>query len=305
MTTGFAMSAVVGNFEWTQWRVIEASPKFSEKALAETLDGGQMFRFTRGENGVWQGIWDEYASRICLDACGNLEASFPVGMEEKAMYGLRHLLALDMPYAEYYSALPRNIDSVIDRAMKSCEGLRIVNLPIGEALLSFLCSPMKRIPQIKEVLENLAHNFGDEFLPGFRSLPTWEKLATIDETDLRKCRLGFRAHYIAVTARMLAERPSFLDDAAKLPYPLARKKLQELQGVGGKIADCVLLFSGMSGLQPFPVDTWILQAMARLYGLEDRRPEEVAVFGREHFGPLAGLAQQFLFVYARDGKLKQ
>jgi N-glycosylase/DNA lyase len=61
----------------------------------------------------------------------------------------------------------------------------------------------------------------------------------------------------------------------------------------------VLLF-GAGRLEAFPVDTWILQALARRYGLEGWKPAQLAQFGRAHFGPLAGFAQQFLFAYERE-----
>ncbi len=64
-------------------------------------------------------------------------------------------------------------------------------------------------------------------------------------------------------------------------------------------ADCVLLF-GAGQLGAFPVDTWILKAMAHRYGLTDWKPAQIVHFGRQHFGPLAGLAQQYLFAYERQ-----
>ena len=83
-----------------------------------------------------------------------------------------------------------------------------------------------------------------------------------------------------------------------MPYAAAKERLCELPGVGEKVADCVLLF-GAGRLEAFPVDVWILKTMARRYGLEDWRPGQVAQFGRAHFGPGAGLAQQFLFAWER------
>jgi N-glycosylase/DNA lyase len=121
--------------------------------------------------------------------------------------------------------------------------------------------------------------------------------------QLWSCKLGYRARHVAATARCLAESPGLLDRVAALDYPAAREELMDLPGVGGKVADCVLLY-GSPSLRPFPSDTWILQAMARLYGLEGWRPEQVGTFGRAHFGEAAGLAQQFLFVRARRGSLK-
>jgi N-glycosylase/DNA lyase len=292
-----------GVASWSPWTALKVSPAFSDLATHEVFDGGQLFRFNRDVDGIWTGIWGNHVAHVRSSAPDCMEASFPLGREDDGIPALKHLLALDRPYGDYFADLPCRTDPVLDRTMRACEGLRIVQQPIGEALLCFLCSPMKRIPQIKQALENIASAFGPEIAPGVRALPSWERLATVSEDDLRACKLGYRAHSIAGTARMLAERPGFLDEVVALPYEKAREKLTQLPGVGGKIADCVLLYSGAAGLQAFPVDTWILKAMADLYGLDGWTPEQVAQFGRAHFGRLAGLAQQFLFVYIRKGGL--
>jgi len=44
---------------------------------------------------------------------------------------------------------------------------------------------------------------------------------------------------------------------------------------------------------------WILRALAGRYGLGGWKPEQVARFGRAHFGAAAGFAQQFLFAWER------
>jgi N-glycosylase/DNA lyase len=129
-------------------------------------------------------------------------------------------------------------------------------------------------------------------------LPTWAELAETPESDLRACLLGFRARYIHQTALFLAANPGWLEATEQAPYPEAKERLCSLPGVGEKVADCVLLF-GAGRLEAFPVDTWILKALARRYGLDGWKPAQVAQFGRAHFGPLAGLAQQYLFAYER------
>jgi N-glycosylase/DNA lyase len=131
-----------------------------------------------------------------------------------------------------------------------------------------------------------------------RRLPTWAELAETPEVELRRCLLGFRARYIHQTARFLAAHPGWLEATAARPYAEAKAGLCELPGVGEKIADCVLLF-GVGRLEAFPVDGWILKTLAGRYGLNNWKPAQVAHFGRAHFGPLAGLAQQYLFAYER------
>jgi N-glycosylase/DNA lyase len=77
----------------------------------------------------------------------------------------------------------------------------------------------------------------------------------------------------------------------------------KLRGVGGKIADCVLLFAyGFDSA--FPVDVWIERALQRLYFPRRRASEpRLRRFAATHFGPHAGYAQQYLFHYMRT-KLK-
>ena len=43
----------------------------------------------------------------------------------------------------------------------------------------------------------------------------------------------------------------------------------------------------------------MIKSMARRYGLDGWTPTQVAHFGRVHFGPSAGLAQQYLFAWER------
>jgi N-glycosylase/DNA lyase len=124
------------------------------------------------------------------------------------------------------------------------------------------------------------------------------ELASISEVDLRACRLGFRARFIHQTAQFLAKRPGWLAETELMPYAAAKDRLLELPGVGEKVADCILLF-GAGRLEAFPVDTWILKSLERRYHLAGWKPGPLAQFGRAHFGPLAGFAQQYLFAWER------
>jgi len=152
--------------------------------------------------------------------------------------------------------------------------------------------------QIKQMIALLAERHGAPLAPGVNRLPGWTEIAAISEADLRACLLGFRARYIRETALFLAAHPGWLEATETAPYAEAKTRLTSLPGVGEKVADCVLLF-GAGKLEAFPVDTWIIKAMARRYGLDGWTPAQVAHFGRTHFGAHAGLAQQYLFSYER------
>ena len=263
-------------------------------ALAETLDGGQCFRWRLDAAGAWHGVSADVAATLRARTADTLDVALHAGTPA----GLRAHLADDIDWPALADALPWRSDAHLATCLAAFPGLRILRQPIGEALLGFLCSATKQIVQIKQMVALLAARHGREIAPGIHALPTWETLAGVPEKALRECLLGFRAKHVTSVAGFLAAHPGWLEETATLTYGEAKARLIELPGVGEKIADCVLLF-GAGRLEAFPVDVWILRVMERRYGLQGWSPAQVAHFGRVHFGPLAGLAQQYLFAWER------
>ena len=325
------MKSVVKNSNsptWSDWQPWPDSPVLSPAVLAEILDGGQSFRWRQLDDGSWQGIWADNLARVRLantPAASRIEWSAPTSLVTRVATALPAYLTGGRNFAALADTLPWRSDAHLAGCIAAYPGLVIPRQPFGETLLCFLCSATKQIVQIKQMVTLLAERHGELICragspnPAFASegkseagigipalhhhrLPTWTELAQIPESDLRACLLGFRARYISETARYLAARPSWLEETESLPYAEAKARLIELPGVGEKVADCVLLF-GAGRLEAFPVDTWIIKAMARRYGLDGWSPTQIAHFGRTHFGPLAGLAQQYLFAWERRNKM--
>ena len=282
------------------WAPLHGLPHLTPAVLAEILDRGQAFRWNPAPAfgpGAFTGLWSGHAVHVRLDAAGRPEwatAGTATGLKDLATY-----FGTGTDFAAATDSLPWRSDSHLARCVAAFPGLRLLRQPFGETLLAFLCSATKQIVQIKQMLELLAARLGRPLYPGGpHALPDWTALAATPEAELRACLLGFRARHVVGTARYLAERPGWLEETEALPYPAAHARLLELPGVGAKVADCVLLF-GAGRLEAFPVDTWILQALARHYGLDGWSPAQVAHFGRAHFGSHAGLAQQYLFAWER------
>jgi len=284
------------NVRWSAWKNLPI--KFSPAVLAETLDGGQSFRWARNAVGEWIGIWGECVAKLAQDDDGALRWSAPVTIADRIEQELSLYLGSETSLAAQINTLPWRSDAHLAECLGAFPGLRILRQPFGETLLCFLCSATKQIVQIKQMVALLAERHGAEIAPGFRRLPSWRELARVSEISLRDCKLGFRARYISETARFIAANPGWLKTTEAAPYAEAKERLCTLPGVGEKVADCALLF-GAGRMDAFPVDVWILKTMARRYGLDGWKPEQVAHFGRTHFGPLAGLAQQYLFSYER------
>jgi N-glycosylase/DNA lyase len=79
----------------------------------------------------------------------------------------------------------------------------------------------------------------------------------------------------------------------------ARRELIKLQGVGPKVSDCILLFS-MEKYDAFPIDVWVKRVMEFFYFHKETTLKELQAFAAEKFGKIAGIAQQYLFYYARE-----
>ncbi len=303
---------------WHPWQPVPPLPRpIPAAVLAELLDGGQAFRWHRLPEGVFEGVWSRHHVRVrpAPAAPGALEFTAPAWADPAATAAaLRTYLA--GPPADP-DALPWRSDPHLAACLAAFPGLSILRQPFGETLLGFVCSATKQIVQIKQMLALLAARHGQPLHPPGAApvsdsvlrhsdlvirishrLPTWPELAAVSVEQLRACALGFRARHVAGIAARLAAEPGWLEAIEHAPYAEAKARLLTLPGVGEKVADCVLLF-GAGRLEAFPVDTWILKAMTRRYGLDGWPPAQVAHFGRIHFGPQAGLAQQFLFAHER------
>src|SRR5205823_12446276 len=202
-------------------------------------------------------------------------------------------------------------DGPMRAAVAACRGLRLLRQDPWECLASFILSSTKQIVQIQQIVARLCEQFGERLVvpqshqPAY-SFPLPDRIAGAGESELRACKMGFRAPNLRIAARRIAEGEVDLSRLAGLPTAAARAELMLLPGVGRKIADCVLLFA--YGFQDaFPVDVWVLKALRRLYFPgRDVAMKRLQEFAATHFGPHAGYAQQYLFHYARvHAKLKE
>jgi N-glycosylase/DNA lyase len=283
---------------WSDWQPLALPDSLSTEVLAEVVDGGQTFRWNRLPDGVWQGVWAGCVARLKAAGAAGLLWSAPQELAGIAADGLQAYFATTLRFDRLVDDLPWRSDAHLARCMKAFPGLRLLRQPLEETLLCFLCSTTKQIVQIKQMVELLARRHGREIVPGIHRLPTWTELATVSEEELRACLLGFRARYVSQTAQILAANGDWFIQLEQLPYREAKERLRELPGVGEKVADCVQLF-GAGRFEAFPVDVWITKTMDLRYGLEGWTPQQIAHFGRMHFGAVAGLAQQYLFAWER------
>ena len=183
---------------------------------------------------------------------------------------------------------------MVAKAIEYGSGIRILKQDLWETIVSFIISQNNNIPRIRGCVERLADGFGepvglDDSGVLRHSLPSVEKLASLEPCDLAEVRLGYRAPYLVKAAREVMERG--------MPYDY--ESVLALTGVGPKVASCISLF-GLGDISAFPIDVWVRRLMDRLYGIPENDTKAMKEVAEEHFGDLGGIAQQYLFYYIRE-----
>lgn len=248
------------------------------------FSSGQTFRFRRDGSGTWRGT----AHGCAVTA---------------APHGSKVVFAADGPdelWRSYtdtgrdYAALFPEPDEVLAKALAYGSGLRVLRQDPFETLISFVISANNNIPRISGIIERICAACapeGEEQAP----FPSPGVLAQLGEAELRALGAGYRAPYIIESARR-AQDTDF-GALAAAPYQKAYDGLLKFKGVGPKVADCILLF-GLGHTGAFPVDVWMRRVLEKLYGFSGT-PRQMRAFAAERFGAHAGIAQQYLFHYAR------
>jgi N-glycosylase/DNA lyase len=266
--------------------------------LATTLTCGQVFRWQQNER-RWTGVIGTRWVRLQPDRCSiTAETAEPV-----SDWGwLADYLQLGLHLDTVLRTFPD--DEPMRAAVAACRGLRLLRQDPWECLASFILSSTKQIAQIRQIVSLLCERYGEALAvpaacPPVCAFPSAARLARATEAELRACKMGFRAPYLLATARRIADGQFDLGRVRSLPLEAARAELMTLQGVGRKIANCVLLFA-YGFPSAFPVDVWVTRALRRLY-FPRRRVALARLhrFAGSHFGPNAGYAQQYLFHYMR------
>ncbi len=258
---------------------------------------GQCFRWEQEEDGSFTGIAQGKVinikaeeGKLCLSNCSE---------DDFINFWCRYL-DLDTDYGNIKAALAD--DEHLKRAMDFGWGIRLLNQEPFECLISFVISTQNQIPRIKKIIKKMCELFGEKISYGgkeYYSFPDCKTLANLTEDDLAPINAGYRTQYIIDAAQKVARGEIDLNKISAMPTDAAKAELMKIKGVGPKVADCTMLFSLQKG-DAFPVDVWVQRIVRELYLGEGASLKQISAFAKEKFGIHSGIAQQYLFYYARE-----
>jgi len=287
-------------------------------SLQATLSSGQAFRWAL-LSGWYYGFIGPSVLKI-----RQVNGSLQYDTSDAALTPerIRHYLALDLDLADILRQV--DVDMQVHQAIVHHRGLRVLRQDGWETLASFICASFNNIKRIEGMIERLCQAYGDPValtpppfagpkgpahraesplatakgggVNGFRgfSFPRPQTLAAASERRLRSLGLGYRAPYLKATARLIDEGKLRIDHLRCVEYDAAKTALLGCDGVGDKVADCVALF-GFEKYEAFPIDVWIERAMRYYFRHKPMTRQRLHDYARQHFGPYAGYAQQYLY----------
>ncbi|ABN53275.1 MAG TPA: DNA-3-methyladenine glycosylase 2 [Hungateiclostridium thermocellum] len=264
------------------------------------FDCGQCFRWIRQPDGSYTGV-----------ACGRaLNVKYRDGVLELSNTGIEDFKSIWFDYFDLgrdYSHIKEKVmkDEIMREAVKFGSGIRLLKQNIWETLISFIISANNRIPRIMKTVDEISRLYGCEIeMDGekYYAFPSAKQLSHATLEELEQTGAGFRCKYIMNAAKMVNEGKINLEDVCSMDTVEARDFLMRFQGVGPKVADCTLLYSGTK-YDVFPTDVWVKRVMEELYFKSEASFGEIQEFARDYFGKYAGFAQQYLFYYARENRI--
>lgn len=257
----------------------------TELDLKKTFECGQCFRWSADESGVYHGV-------VCGKALAIREENGLIlcDAEDTDIPFWRDYFDLGVDYVEMSG--PFIEPPYLEMCANFGRGIRILRQDPWEALISFIISQCNNIPRIKKIISTLCACFGEELPCGLFTFPSAYKLAALDETALAPLRCGYRAEYILCAARAVVSGELNFDKLSQFSSEDAFAEVRRLRGIGDKVANCFMLY-GLHRMDRFPIDVWMKRALERYF------PKN---FDPKILGLYAGLAQQYIFYYARTNE---
>ena len=284
-----------------QTYVIENIKSFEPKQVFEC---GQCFRWNKQEDGSYTGVFGQNVLNVKKE--NNLLYIKGICNGDIKQICTEYF-DLNRDYEKIKKTLSK-VDTNVKTSIDYGSGIRLLNQDLWETIISFITSANNNIPRIKKIIEKLSEGYGKTIKWGkdtYYAFPTAEELKNVSIEDFRNVGLGFRDKYVFEAVKKVLSKEIDLDELKKIENTEElREKLMEFNGVGEKVADCVLLFSTLKRLDAFPVDVWVRRVMGELYfpNIDEKKldKKQIQNLAKEKYEGLAGIAQQYLFYWKRE-----
>lgn len=264
--------------------------------LDSTVTCGQIFRYYKLEDNSYDIILKDRVINVYKKDNYLIVSS---NNEDDLEIVVKNYFDLDNDYENINKYLLEKDSLLKDAIMFSC-GLMMIRQDPFETLIEYIISANNGVPNITSALNNIAKRYGKKVLfnkKEYYLFPSYKDLKDVTKEDFRECKVGFRDKYLESIVYKLNNNIINLDDFNKLDSNEALDKLMKNNGIGPKVASCILLFA-YQRYDVFPVDTWVKKIMESNYNIIGEK--NIREFASKTYGKYSALAIQYLFNYSRN-----
>ena len=232
--------------------------------LDHIFDCGQCFRWNKQEDGSYIGVIGSGVLQVSKNKNNVCFEGVIDGDINSIVYDYFDL-------GTDYNVFKNELSKIDDNMKKSIEfgsGIRILNQDLWEMIISFIISANNNIPRIKGIIDRISKRVGKRLEwrgKEYYLFPTISEMASLSVADFRELGAGFRDKRLYKTTQMILNGEVSLEFLEKCnDTALIREELLKLDGVGEKVADCIMLFA-LKRFDSFPIDVWVRRVMNTLY----------------------------------------
>lgn len=261
---------------------------------------GQVFNWIKTDSNIYCGTLSNKLLEIQMINNTLYWDLTPAGPESLVSSYLNLSISLSSHYKSWLK------DPLFSKIHASQQGVRILNQPIFECLISFIVSQNNHVSRIAKNLQTIKEHYGEricyKFSHTWYSFPNVNQLSSASQDVLETLGLGYRAKFIVKTVQTIKDNGGelWLEALREKETEEIKEELIKLQGIGPKVADCILLFA-FNRFSVVPIDTHMWKLAKNYYNAPQSKSltgkvyKDIAKTYRKVFGEYAGWAHSILY----------
>ena len=262
--------------------------------LKDTITCGQIFRFEEESDNSYTVLLPDRVINIKQDKD---EITIDSNKLDNLENVVKNYFDLNYDYESINNMLIKT-NPELENIINYSKGLKIINEPKEEVIISYILSSNNKVSQIKNALDNISNAYGEEVIfnnKKYYLFPKLDKLMNVSISRFRELKTGFRDKYLYnfIHSNFDINKINSMSSEESLEY------LKTNPGIGDKVASCILLF-GFHRFDVFPIDTWVKKYMNDEYNITDIK--KIKQFTKDKYREYSGLVIQYMFNYKRNKK---
>ncbi len=263
--------------------------------LKQSITSGQFFRYEFKNDYYYIILKDRIVKIKQIDDYIIVDSNNMRNIKET----VESFFSLDIDYNKINDILI-NKDNSIKDIIRASIGYKIQRMDPFETVISYIISANNSVNNIRNCVNKISNKYGKKILfenNYYYLFPTKEELKNITLEELIEMKLGFRAKYVKTIIDKINCNEFDLDIINKMSSKEALSYLMKENGIGLKVASCILLFS-YSRYDVYPIDIWVKKIMKERFNIE--KEKDIKEYMENKYKDYSGLVIQYLFNYKRN-----